>query len=369
MEIFSYVGGSTAPKLNTNTPTQEKDSYKIAVESVIARNTIRMVLFCVPVVLFMIYSSYMTVQFCNKISSFASPVHFRAFSVNEKDILDSAMFHFSLEQQVFTDSDGNIVDAQGNALLPQELFKDPVTYKTYTVKNGDTIGSICKKSGLSNISTLIALNKISNVRTVKAGQKLKIPSIDGLIHTVSKGDTLASISAKYSCAVEDILDVNELFSKDLKVNQELFIPGARMDNTSLRQALGELFIMPLTTKFRYTSMFGKRDDPITGVKSYHTGVDMACPTGTPIRASMGGTVALTSYSNIYGNYVIINHGNGYQTLYGHMSKKVAKGGQEVAQGDIIGYVGSTGYSTGPHLHFTVYKNSTLMDPMSVLKQK
>ena len=115
------------------------------------------------------------------------------------------------------------------------------------------------------------------------------------------------------------------------------------------------------------SSAGLRIDPIAGVKSFHTGTDMACPTGTPILAAMSGRVTTTGINRVYGNYVIIDHGNGYQTLYAHMSKIIASKGQWVSQGTRIGLVGSTGYSTGPHLHFTVYKNGKLIDPMTVLK--
>ena len=82
---------------------------------------------------------------------------------------------------------------------------------------------------------------------------------------------------------------------------------------------------------------------------------------------MSGRVTTTGINRVYGNYVIIDHGNGYQTLYAHMSKIIASKGQWVSQGTRIGLVGSTGYSTGPHLHFTVYKNGKLVDPMTVLK--
>ena len=94
---------------------------------------------------------------------------------------------------------------------------------------------------------------------------------------------------------------------------------------------------------------------------------MACPTGTPIYAAMSGKVVVAGWSNVFGNYVIINHENGYQTLYGHLSKRIAQQGQRVSQGTRIGLAGSTGYSTGPHLHFTVYKNGKLVDPLTLLK--
>ena len=89
--------------------------------------------------------------------------------------------------------------------------------------------------------------------------------------------------------------------------------------------------------------------------------------GTPITAAASGTIAFTGVSPVFGNYVIIRHSNGYQSLYGHMSQIIAKKGQYVSQGTRIGLVGSTGYSTGPHLHFTVYKNGKLVDPMSLVK--
>ena len=100
----------------------------------------------------------------------------------------------------------------------------------------------------------------------------------------------------------------------------------------------------------------------------HYGVDFGVKKNTPIGAAMSGKVVYVGYSNIFGNYVIINHGNGYQTLYGHMTKALCHNGQQVSQGTRIGLVGSTGYSTGPHLHFTVYKNGSLVDPLSLLRK-
>ena len=249
----------------------------------------------------------------------------------------------------------------------QTVFSQPVTFQTYKVQPGDTISGITKKFGLKNISTLIAVNDIDNVRQLCAGQKLKIPSIDGLYYTVKPGNSLTGISAKYNVTMEDLLDVNELEAAELKAGQQLFIPGAKLESSALQNALGELFKRPIAAKFRFTSMFGPRLDPFSGVKSYHTGIDMACPQGTPILASSSGTVSFAGYSNIYGNYVIIKHANGYQTLYAHMSKILAKKGQWVSQGTRIGLVGSTGYSTGPHLHFTVYKNGQLVNPMTLIK--
>ena len=136
-----------------------------------------------------------------------------------------------------------------------------------------------------------------------------------------------------------------------------------------QKAMGELFIWPLSGGYRISSRFGPRLDPFTGVPSSHTGIDLAITQGTPIKAAMSGKIAVVGYTNVYGNYVIIDHENGYQTLYAHMQKPApVKKGQRVAQGTKIGLVGNTGYSTGPHLHFTVYKNGKLIDPETVLKR-
>lgn len=222
--------------------------------------------------------------------------------------------------------------------------------------------------GLRNISTLIAVNNIDNVRQLRAGQKLTIPSIDGIPYTVKSNDTITGLSVRHGITVEDILDVNDLASSDLVIGQKLFIPGGKLDSVSLKKAMGELFIYPINGKYRLTSRFGRRADPFTGIASSHTGIDLAISQGTPIKATMSGKIIAVGYTNVYGNYVIIDHENGYQTLYAHMQKpSPLKKGQRVAQGKQIGLVGNTGYSTGPHLHFTVYKNGKLIDPLSVLK--
>ena len=278
--------------------------------------------------------------------------------------LNRLMASFALEGSVDYDESGKLLDSKAAA---SSLFTQPVTYQTYKVKAGDTISGIAKKFGLTNISTLISVNDIGNVRQLAAGQKLRIPSIDGIIYTVKKGDSLNSIVSKNKISLEQLLDVNELTSETLTAGQQLFLPGAAMDAASLRNAMGELFRIPISAKFRWTSPYGYRIDPISGVKSFHTGTDMACPTGTPILAAMSGKVVSTGQTRVYGNYVILDHGNGYQTVYMHMSKIIATKGQWVSQGTRIGLVGSTGYSTGPHLHFTVYKNGKLVDPMTVLK--
>ena len=112
-----------------------------------------------------------------------------------------------------------------------------------------------------------------------------------------------------------------------------------------------------------TCAYGWRIHPVTGNYSFHTGVDLGADYGVPIYATRSGTVTTAEYSDVYGNYVTINHGDGYSSLYGHMTYSTVSYGEWVSQGEVIGYVGSTGWSTGPHLHFTIYYNGSTVNPM------
>lgn len=132
--------------------------------------------------------------------------------------------------------------------------------------------------------------------------------------------------------------------------------------------VGGTFMWPLPRANNIiTCKYGYRIHPITGKHSLHTGIDLRASTGTKIYAANGGTVTTSAYSSVWGNYIIINHGGGYTTLYAHMSKRLAKDKERVKQGDVIGYVGSTGYSTGSHLHFEISRNGKTYNPVTEFK--
>ncbi len=299
--------------------------------------------------------------------TFASPVDFHQAVLVEEEVLTESMHSFvSLGSSAYSYEEDESI-AILSELNSSSLYTQPVSFQNYTVQSGDSIHSISTRFGLDNISTLIGVNNIENVRLLRSGQKIIVPSIDGLIYNVKKGDSLEKISSQYSVTIEEILDVNELDSSILQIGETLFIPGARLDTTSLRQAMGELFKHPLSGRWRLSSNYGNRADPFTGVRSFHTGADFAIAKGTPVRSAMSGTVSTAGYSSIYGYYVIVNHHNGYQTLYAHfMEAAPVKKGQSVSQNTIVGYVGSTGYSTGNHLHFSVYKDGKLVSPRTVI---
>ncbi len=364
MEIISYVGGSVAARPGKITlprftlPKIKRSRFYPQ----LALKKLGAFLWVIPLLAAIIMIPFGLEKAFDAFQSRANPLMLKDAALNELEFLNQAMSRFALSTGDAIDDDGNI---DGGAGTP--VFHDKISFKNYTVKTGDTIGGITRKFGLKNISTIIAVNGIDNVRQVYSGQKLKIPSFDGLTYTVNAGASLQGISAKYGIAVEDILDANDLDTMNITVGQELFIPGAHLDRDTLRKAMGETWALPLKIRWRLTSKCGWRGDPFTGVRQYHPGIDMACSSGTPIYAALGGKVLAAGFSRIYGNYIIIDHRNGYQTLYGHMSKKISSAGDYVQQGQKIGLVGSTGYSTGPHLHFTVYKNGKVVDPLTLLK--
>ncbi len=375
MEIYSYVGSQAERKRISNfvsllnRPGNKKSFHQIKAEPVskinfrIALKKLGEFLWVIPCIAAAFLLSFCIYKAYGYFQNYAFPLVLQGQANEELDLLDKAMANFALDKTEYADSEGNVSDVPAPA-----KFTQPVSYVDYTVKAGETISGITRKFGLTNISTIIAVNKIENVRQVYSGQKLKVPNFDGLIYTVKAGNTIEGISAKYHVPVEDLLDVNDLDSLEISAGTELFIPGARLDRDTLRRALGEVWTCPILAKWRLTSRCGWRTDPVTGLrKQYHNGLDMACPEGTPIYAPLGGRVIASGWSNLYGNYLIIDHSNGYHTLYGHLSKKISRKGDYVAQGTKIGLVGSTGYSTGPHLHFTVYKNNSVIDPLTVLK--
>lgn len=137
------------------------------------------------------------------------------------------------------------------------------------------------------------------------------------------------------------------------------------DSSSSSSSSNEGWRVPCSYS-RLTSPYGWRVHPITGKNSFHNGIDLAGPQGTPIYAARSGTVTTATYSGAYGYYVTINHGDGYSSLYAHMTHYVVGSGQYVSQGQVIGYMGSTGWSTGPHLHYTIYYNGNTVNPANYI---
>lgn len=254
--------------------------------------------------------------------------------------------------------------AEGGDPLPFSIA-DTFAMSEYEVRPGDTVSGIAARYGLS-MSSVISLNDISNVKGLKAGSTLRIPNMDGVPYTVRRGDSLSSICAAWDVPMEAVLDANELESSVLQIGAVLFLPGAAMRENDLKRALGKLFLYPY--RGRLTSTFGWRPDPFTGIRKFHGGIDLAGPVGSTVRAAMAGRVSMVGNNSLYGRFVIVSHDDGYQTWYAHLSRPTVERGQRVAQGEKVGELGNTGYSTGPHLHFAIYKNGKSLDPLKFLSR-
>jgi murein DD-endopeptidase MepM/ murein hydrolase activator NlpD len=234
----------------------------------------------------------------------------------------------------------------------------------YTIKKGDTVSKIALDHSLS-MDAIIASNNMVNARSLREGEIIRIPNMDGIPYTVASGDSYKKIADHFNVPLDAILDANDIQDDTIKAGASLFIPGAKMRSEDLKMAMGELFIYPI--RGRLTSPYGWRKDPFSGSRRYHRALDLAAPSGTPIKAAMAGKVTSVGYNDTFGNYIIISHAGGYKSMYAHLSSTAVKQGAGVNQGTKIGEVGSTGHSTGPHLHFAIYKNDIAVNPLDYLK--
>jgi len=240
--------------------------------------------------------------------------------------------------------------------------------RMHTVKEGETLSSIAEQYGI-DLETLQASNEQLGADVYKEQQLLILPG-KGILHTVEVGDTLWRIAEVYGINMNLIIDANGKKNGQLSIGEKLFIPGAKQTVDSERQlarsdvsvsrGVSDRFGWPTVGVF--TSGFGYRWGRI------HSGIDIANDIGTPIKAARSGRIVHAGWYDGYGYAVIIEHDQGYTTLYGHLNEVIVQSGQSVKNGQTIAYMGSSGNSTGPHLHFEVWKNGTPFNPYNVLPQ-
>jgi murein DD-endopeptidase MepM/ murein hydrolase activator NlpD len=233
----------------------------------------------------------------------------------------------------------------------------------HTVVKGDTIGELADRYAVTT-DTIVSFNDVRNARAIQPGDLLKVPSEAGILYKVKKGDSLPSIAAAYSISSDSIIEANGLLNETLPDGRVVFLPDARLPSFKLREINGDLFRWPVWGGI--SSRYGWRTDPFSGQRSFHNGLDIAANLGNPVTAAMEGRVLETGYLANFGNYILIGHHSGYSSFYGHLSAIFVKAGQSVLLGTRIGAVGSTGYSTGPHLHFTVFKDGYTLNPAILL---
>jgi murein DD-endopeptidase MepM/ murein hydrolase activator NlpD len=261
-----------------------------------------------------------------------------------------------------------------NSDLTTEISSKPRDKVTeYTVQEGDTVSSIARKFGISE-DTVLWQNNLSKTSRIKPGQTLQILPVTGVLHKVQKGDTVYNIAKKYDSEAQAIVDFpfntfvnDETF--ELAIGQTVIVPdGVKQTN----QGVVTPRIRQLTPDAGTVVASGSFVWPSSGTITqyyawYHPGIDVANRAAPDVLAADSGRVIASGWDGTgYGNRVIIDHGNGYQTLYGHMQRLYVVPGQTISRGAAIGKMGSTGHSTGTHLHFEVRTAGGRVNPLKVL---
>ncbi|MFZ2038619.1 MAG: peptidoglycan DD-metalloendopeptidase family protein [Minisyncoccia bacterium] len=233
-----------------------------------------------------------------------------------------------------------------------EEYNDQIS--VYTVHEGDTLSSIADMFDVS-VNTILWANDVT-VKTLKVGQVLVILPVSGIKYVVKKGDTIKSIATKYKGDIEEIISFNSLSADGLLIaGEEIIIPGGEepitastiIKTSNSLPSYSGYFIRPISSACRRTQ----------GLHGWNrNAIDFGCATGNSVYAAAAGKVLISrssGWNGGYGSYVVIQHANGSQTLYGHLSSPMVSAGQKVTQGQVIGLSGNTGKSTGPHLHFEI----------------
>ena len=274
---------------------------------------------------------------------------------------------------------------------------------SYTVQPGESLAEIADRFGI-DVPTLLGSNDLDDPDLLPAGIELTILPVRGVLYRVAEGDTLNRIARRYSLPVPEILKANAIEDSELIAQgQELILPGAKplIVRTRSRPDSSATAAQPPTSELASTLEKGESPSaasspsvaveasqpvgrttfiwPASGpITTYfgqigwtsprgHAGLDIAASWGAPIAAAAPGQVLLaTRAGGAYGIEIIIDHGSGLRTVYGHLSQLNVTGGERVSRGQLIGLVGSTGFSTGPHLHFEVRQNGELRNPLGYL---
>ena len=242
--------------------------------------------------------------------------------------------------------------------------KLPVTIYRYLPRKDETLFSIAARLNIpyESISTL---NRISSIKYFDAKKELLIPN-----QPIVFIPEHPSSDIEYILKTRDIKENDNILirKKDGSKEEYSYILDGRFNSTERAFFLSAFFRFPIE-KGRITSHYGFRLSPVSGNRNFHSGIDIAASSGTPVFAAGKGVIVANGYNEVYGKYIIIQHPGLYHTLYGHLKESFVILNNQINAGTIIGEVGNTGYSTGPHLHFEVRSGDKTEDPLMLFNRK
>ncbi len=255
--------------------------------------------------------------------------------------------------------------------------KKLISVTAYIVTEEDTLWSIAEMFGLG-ADTILGSNSPEKIKSLLPGTVLRIPDRDGIFVKVQEGESIKRLSSLYGTKTDQVCAANGMApDTPLASGREVFLPGANYaavietENGMVKIASGREHLLSNTliwpVRGRVSSLFGWRGHSYASAGSFHSGLDIVAPYGRAIVSAMDGVVAYAGWMGGYGKTVVVDHADGLTTLYGHCSELAVQKGDPVYSGQLISYVGSTGKSTGSHLHFEVRKDSFPFDPLSALR--
>ena len=257
------------------------------------------------------------------------------------------------------------IAADEDTTAPLPAIEDAIV--RHRVSDGETIGDIAAMLGVS-VSNLLASNRLFGGGQLQPGQTL-YASEEGVVHTIHPGQTLTDISLTYAVPVETLTAANGITaSKTIFSGDRILIPGVTTtfwgDVVRLSKGVASRFVWPLEGEV--VSTFGPRVHPVLGNREHHDGIDIDVPEGTVVHAAAGGEVYYYGEQPGYGNVLILEHAEGYYTMYGHLSSAIVSVGRFVEMGQEVALSGNTGISSGPHLHFEIRNGEFPIDPLRYL---
>ncbi len=263
---------------------------------------------------------------------------------------------------VFQQYSDDVLEAQKALANPVKGVSPPLRLYAYRARKTDTLIAIAARCSVP-YDAIATVNRISSMGESLEGRTIILPTLPGLYLPDASANSFESL-------LLSSFDPDDTSIITFKLGSTLVhcIPDGRFDGTLRTYFLTPSFLFPLVTG-KVTSSYGMRKNPVTGRLLFHKGIDLAAPTGTPVRACAAGTVIYTGFDPIYGNHVIIRHEGGKESIYGHLSSIKIELRDKLKSGTIIGTVGSTGQSTGPHLHFEIHENGVPKNPAGFIKGK